>query len=116
MADTDDAVADDGQSIATTADTIAGPGLQQMALGAGELMAFDAVARESRQANNNEDTQVSPNNPQRLALHCSSMIAILILFPYRLAMSLRELSEILRLPSRVVYCKLRVPRHIVENL
>lgn len=66
MAGIDDTVADDGQPIATTADSIAGPGASQMAV--------DAVADEGDKTNIDEGTKVCPNNPQHLVfLHLDDL-------------------------------------------
>lgn len=108
MADTDDAAAaDDGQPIATIANTITGPGPP--------LMTMDAVAHEVGNSNNDEGTNVSPRTHtawRSLIL----MISHLTLFHYRIAMRLRELSKIPRLARRLVYCKLKVPKHIVSHM
>lgn len=108
MADTDDAAAaDDGQPIATIANTITGPGPP--------LMTMDAVAHEGGNSNNDEGTNVSPTT-NKAWLSFILIISHLNFFPYRIAMRLRELSKIPRLSRRLVYCKLKVPKHIVSHM
>lgn len=110
MADTDDAAAaDDGQPIATIANTITGPGPP--------LMTMDAVAHDGGNSNNDEGTNVSlTTNTGKAWRSCILIISHLNFFPNRIAMRLRELSKIPRLSRRLVYCKLKVPKHIVSHM
>jgi len=104
MADTEDVVADDGQSIAATETTIGEPGPPEMAV--------DAIAHEGDKTNNNEGMKVSPtiHNPCPLFI---LMISRLTSFHYRISMLLRELSSFHGLPRTLVYCKLKILNRIV---